>query len=76
MNSYQSGKLSERQRDFLISFLEENPKLAKNQIDANFTREIANKMWQDATKQLNSLGGAFKTVKQWKRVSNRLIYLH
>ncbi|XP_054276579.1 uncharacterized protein LOC129001633 [Macrosteles quadrilineatus] len=63
----QSGKMSERQRDFLIAFLEQNPKLATNQLDAYYTREVSNKKWEEATIKLNSLGGAFKTVKQWKR---------
>ncbi|XP_037296359.1 uncharacterized protein LOC119189819 [Manduca sexta] len=52
----------------LLDFLSENPDLARGLVHSLEGRAKAKRLWETLTSQLNSMGGAVKTVQQWKKV--------
>ncbi|KAJ8931287.1 hypothetical protein NQ314_015819 [Rhamnusium bicolor] len=59
-----SARLSKEQKEYLVSYLEQNGLLESK---INPSDKFKNK-WNEVTKHLNSLQGAKKTVSQWKDV--------
>ncbi|KAL0879790.1 hypothetical protein ABMA27_003501 [Loxostege sticticalis] len=52
----------------LLQFLQEHTGLAKGHINSPDARAHSKRLWAELTDQLNSLGGAVKTTKQWQKV--------
>ncbi|XP_050683940.1 uncharacterized protein LOC126978865 [Leptidea sinapis] len=56
------------QIETLMDFMMKNPDLARSLIHSVEGRVQSKRLWDNITSHLNSLGGAVKTVQQWKKV--------
>lgn len=64
--------MTEPQKDFLIQFVERNPKLLMQQLSPDFTKADEEDLWKLLTEKLNVLGSERSTAS-WKLVSNSCI---
>ncbi|VVC96122.1 unnamed protein product [Leptidea sinapis] len=55
------------QIETLMDFMMKNPDLARGLIHSVEGRVQSKRLWDNITSHLNSLGGAVKTVQQWKK---------
>ncbi|XP_065311568.1 uncharacterized protein [Dermacentor albipictus] len=80
MSSQQVRRLgphvSERQREILLSFVEEHPYLAKAScvLGQQLTAARKEELWQQVTALLNTEGPAVKTAAQWRGVWKKDVY--
>nr|XP_054927555.1 uncharacterized protein LOC129385215 [Dermacentor andersoni] len=80
MSSQQVRRLgphvSERQREILVSFVEEHPYLAKAScvLGQQLTAARKEELWQQVTALLNTEGPAVKTAAQWRGVWKKDVY--
>lgn len=54
--------------DLLVEFMEKHPKLIKGKFSADFTLKNAQKLWAEISLILNSVPGAKKEWKQWRKI--------
>ncbi|XP_054931063.1 uncharacterized protein [Dermacentor andersoni] len=68
--------VSERQREILVSFVEEHPYLAKAScvLGQQLTAARKEELWQQVTALLNTEGPAVKTAAQWRAVWKKDVY--
>ncbi|KAG5876356.1 hypothetical protein JTB14_009041 [Gonioctena quinquepunctata] len=62
-----TGNLSSAQKTELLEFLERNPALQKGKFSNDFTFKKAQGMWMEVSNTLNSLPGAHKDWRQWRK---------
>lgn len=60
-------KLSQSQKEALVTFMELHPNLRKKRFSKTFTRKKADFMWKSVTVSLNSLPGSKKDCRQWQK---------
>lgn len=56
------------QYETLVSFMEENPSLAKGYLRTADSRTKATQLWDKMTPMLNQDGPPVRTIKEWKKV--------
>ena len=61
--------VSKMQKDALMGFLEENPKLLSGKLEVSFTHKDASLLWENCAKMLNAIPGSYKDWKGWRKVS-------
>ncbi|XP_048488224.1 uncharacterized protein LOC125488488 isoform X4 [Plutella xylostella] len=61
---------SPAQLNALIDFLERQPHLAKGIAKTQHAREKNRRQWDDLSLTLNSMGGTYKSPKQWTKTPN------
>ncbi|CAG9765768.1 unnamed protein product [Ceutorhynchus assimilis] len=59
--------ISPQQKSLLISYLEEHPQLVKQKQGNQHTNADATKLWQELSGKLNSIPGAMKGWKEWRK---------
>ncbi|KAG5879573.1 hypothetical protein JTB14_017550 [Gonioctena quinquepunctata] len=62
-----TGNLSSAQKTELLEYLERNPALQKGKFSNDFTFKKAQGMWMEVSNTLNSLPGAHKDWRQWRK---------
>ncbi|KFM61297.1 hypothetical protein X975_12487, partial [Stegodyphus mimosarum] len=63
------ARLTIRQKQLLLQFVEDNPQIHRVKIDHNFTLQEKNNLWLRLANILNSDGlGAVKTPDEWRKV--------
>ncbi|KAG5892587.1 hypothetical protein JTB14_036795 [Gonioctena quinquepunctata] len=62
-----TGNLSSDRKKELLKFLERNPALQTGKFSNHFTFEKAQGMWMEVSNTLNSLPGAHKDWRQWRK---------
>ncbi len=58
------------QKEMLINFMESNPKLYIGYFDNSFSAKDATVLWKTISEELNSVPGACKDWKGWRKVCN------
>lgn len=61
-------KITEVQKETMTEFLKKRPNLISGKFSANFTYKNAEMLWKDLEKILNSIPGARKDWKNWRKV--------
>jgi len=64
------GFVSAEQKKEIILFMEEHPELKSGKFSNKFTYKTAQELWISLSDLLNSLPGAKKEWKQWRKVSS------
>lgn len=61
-------RVSDRQRELLLAFMEEHPQLATPSypLDPSFTRVVRDDLWKQLKTLLNEAGPAERSVDQWQ----------
>ncbi|GLV33184.1 hypothetical protein CBL_10531 [Carabus blaptoides fortunei] len=62
-----AGTISGEQKRVLIEFLKQNPKLLSGKFSSDFTVKTGVEKWEELTILLNSIPGANKTWKNWRK---------
>ncbi|XP_067124217.1 repetitive organellar protein-like [Centruroides vittatus] len=64
-----SQRTTSRQSEMLVNFMEDNPKLMSEKLDASFTVKDRQKLWQEIADRLNSDGvGSQKHPERWRKL--------
>lgn len=58
----------------LMDFMQEHRDFAKGFVNSGLDKEDLEAQWQDLTNTLNSMGGAVKSIEQWKKVLIKLLF--
>ncbi|VEN40528.1 unnamed protein product [Callosobruchus maculatus] len=60
--------VSQQQKQMLIDFLNNNPELLSGRFTAEFTKKVAQTLWEKITSSLNAVpGGSRKSWLQWRK---------
>lgn len=70
INKMSQKTISPAQKTILIEFMQENPQMVTQKQSNQFTNADIARLWQKLTTTLNSIPGARKTWKEWRKVSN------
>ncbi|CAH1107064.1 unnamed protein product [Psylliodes chrysocephalus] len=62
-----TGSISQDQKKELIQFMEQNPDLGSGKFTKKFTFKTGQELWMQITQILNSLPGAKKDWRQWRK---------
>lgn len=68
-------KMSLRQKEIMVEFMEDHPDFAKQKLLGNDGKKTRKAMWEILTTQLNCVNGPKKTSQKWQRVSTMCIVL-
>lgn len=63
------------QKTRLISLLEADEELRQGKFSSSFTKKVAEARWRKIAIEVNSISGAKKEWKDWRKVSFILFYL-
>lgn len=69
------GKASDKQKTMLVEFLKKNSQLISGNFTNSFTYKDAEQKWQDVANILNSIPGARKEWKAWRKVKQLVLFL-
>lgn len=64
-----SANITQEQRTLLIEYMNKHPELVKGKLTSSFTLKDSISMWNEITEILNSVSGAEKDWKSWRKVS-------
>lgn len=68
-NPNHASTVTASQKKVLFEFIKNNPDVIKSKHTNKLTKANINKQWENTALLLNAIpGGAFKNVKQWKKV--------
>lgn len=77
MNSLQRKRcanITSEQRTLLLEFMQKHPELLKEKLTSSFTLKDSVSLWLKITDILNSVNGANKDWKGWRKVSCSFLY--
>lgn len=74
MERKKSFNASDNQKKMLVEYLKKHPELLSGKFTNTFTLKDAVRKWQEITEILNSVPGARKEWKSWRKVCNIYIY--
>ncbi|XP_023243047.1 uncharacterized protein LOC111641154 [Centruroides sculpturatus] len=60
-------KISDEQKEILVTYIENNKKLNSGKFDNEFTRKKQLHMWSELVEKLNACFGAKKSIVEWKK---------
>ena len=63
-----SGNISSSQKESLVEFVAEHPKLRTGKFDATFTFKDSGRLWTECAVILNGIPGSQKDWKSWRKV--------
>lgn len=70
-----SSNITNEQRTFLIEYMNKHPQLLKGKLTFTFTLKDSISLWNEITEILNSVNGAQKDWKSWRKVNNTSILI-
>lgn len=62
------GTISVEQKRVLVEFLKKNPRLLSGKFSSDFTIKTGVAKWEELSNLLNSIPGAKKNWKNWRKV--------
>lgn len=63
------ANITSEQRTMLIEYINKHPQLLKGKFSSSFTLQDSMRLWNELTEILNSMNGAKKDWKDWRKVS-------
>jgi hypothetical protein len=68
ITSVRGAKISDKQKKILVENVKQLPSLVSGKFSASFTQKDAEREWKKISDTLNSMGGAEKEWKMWRKV--------
>ena len=62
------GKITDLQKQALVEYLKQNPNLLSGKFSNEFSQKVAAQKWEEITDILNSMNGANKDWRSWRKV--------
>lgn len=63
-----AANITDEQRTLLIEYMHKHPQLIKGKFSSSFTLKDSTNLWSAITEILNSVSGANKDWKGWRKV--------
>ncbi|KAJ3621290.1 hypothetical protein MTP99_003442 [Tenebrio molitor] len=68
MTSVRGAKISDKQKKIFVENVKQLPSLVSGKFSASFTQKDAEREWKKISNTLNSMGGAEKEWKMWRKI--------